>query len=142
MGRSGKGLITSLGLNNNIRPNKNKNARYAITNISMKYLSKIIKEFENFPYKGYVRKIPKHEPTDSYFYLARQLAKCTMRADAFNSHVGPARTEMTGTQQITILHVCDLDERKSKEILAEQKLSQVCSTDKGKSESVIDRDRS
>ena len=31
----------------------------------MKDLSKIIKEFEEFPYKGYVQKRPKHEPNDS-----------------------------------------------------------------------------
>ena len=69
VGRSGKGLITSLGLKMNVRSKKSKKARYAITNISMKYLVKIIKEFEKLPYKGCVRKRPKHEPTDSDFYL-------------------------------------------------------------------------
>ena len=73
----------------------------------MKYPSKIIKEFENLPYKGYVRKSPKHETTESYFYLARQLAKCMTRADALNSHVEPVITETTGTEQIIISHVCD-----------------------------------
>ena len=63
----------------------------------MKDLSIIIKEFEKLPYKGYVRKRPKHEPTDSYFYLSIQFAKCMMKADAFNSHVDPVRTEITGT---------------------------------------------
>ena len=64
--RSDKGLITSLGLNINVS-SKVKKARYAITNVSMKDLSMIIKEFEKLPYKGYVWKRPKHEPTDSYF---------------------------------------------------------------------------
>ena len=73
LGISGKGLITSLGLKTNIRSKKNKKARYAITNASMKYLSNIIKEFEKLPYKGYVRKRPKQEPTDSYVYLEREL---------------------------------------------------------------------
>ena len=50
-------------------------SRYTINNVSIKDLSKIIREFLRLPYKGYVRKSPKHEPTDSYFYLARQLAK-------------------------------------------------------------------
>ena len=63
----------------------------------MKYLSNIIKYFEKLPYNGYVRKRPKHEPTDSYFYLARHLVKCMMIADAFNFHVDPVRTEITGT---------------------------------------------
>ena len=98
MGRSGKRLITSLSIKTIGSSNKNKKARYAITNVSMKDISKIIKEFEDFPYEGYVRKRPKHEPTNSYFNLSRQLAKCMMRADAFNSHVEPVRTEMTGTQ--------------------------------------------
>ena len=69
----------------------------------MRYLSKIIKEFEKLPYKGYVRKSPNHEPTYSYFYLARQIAKCMIRSDAFNLHVYPVRTEITGMQQIPIL---------------------------------------
>ena len=68
--RSGKGLITSLGLKTNVWSKKIKTARYSITNVSMKYLSNIINEFERLPYKGYVRKRPKHEPTDSHFYLA------------------------------------------------------------------------
>ena len=33
----------------------------------MKYLSNVIREFENFPYKGYVWKSTKHKPTESYF---------------------------------------------------------------------------
>ena len=40
-----------------------------------------------------------------------------MRADAFNYHVDPVRTETTGTQQIHISHVCSLDESKPKNIL-------------------------
>ena len=58
----------------------------------------MIKDFENFPSKGYARKMPKLEPTDIYFYLARQLDKCMMRSDAFNLHVIHVRTEMTGTK--------------------------------------------
>ena len=66
--RSVKVLIASLGLSINVRSNKYKKARYTINNGSMKYLPKIIKEFEKLPYKGYVWKRPKHEPTNSYFY--------------------------------------------------------------------------
>ena len=83
----------------------------------MKDLSKIIKEFERFPYKGYVQKSPKHEPTDIYFYIARHLNKCMMRADAFNLHVYPVRMEMTDTQQIPISHVWDSEDKESKEII-------------------------
>ena len=71
LGISGKGLITSLGLKAKARPNKYKNARYAIGNFSKKDLSKIITELGKLPYKRYERRSPKHETTDSYFYLAR-----------------------------------------------------------------------
>ena len=83
---------------------------YAIANVNIRDLSNISREFERLPYEGYVGKRNKHESNDSYFYLERQLAKCMMRADNLNSHVDPVRTEMTGMQQVPILHVCDLDE--------------------------------
>ena len=41
--RSGKGLIKYLGLKAKSRPNKYKNSRYAIVNVSKKDLSKIIR---------------------------------------------------------------------------------------------------
>ena len=90
--RSGKGLITSLGLKARTRTKKCKNARYFIGNVSKKDLSKIIREFNKLPYKSYERRRTKHDPTDSYFYLSRQLVKCMVRADALNSHVNPVRT--------------------------------------------------
>ena len=46
LGRSGKVLITYMCLKTNVRTKKNKKARYDITNVSMKDLSNIIKEFE------------------------------------------------------------------------------------------------
>ena len=90
-------MITSLGIKTIVISKKNKKARYDITNVSMKDLSKIIKEFEKLPYKGYVQKRPKQEPTDNYFYLARQISKCMMSADALNLHVDPVRAGITGT---------------------------------------------
>ena len=129
LGKSGKGLITSLGLKNNLRSNKCKKSSYAITNVSMKDISSIIKEFEKLPYKSYVRKRPKHKPNDSYFHLARQIHKCMMRSDSFNSDINPVRTEMTGTQQISIFRVCYSYDIKSKEILVDKNSFQVCYTD-------------
>ena len=43
-----------------------------------------------------------------------------IRADALNSHFDPVITEMTDTQQIQILRVCDSDKSKSKEIIADE----------------------
>ena len=91
LGRSGKGLITSLGIKNNVSSEKDKKSRYAITNVSMKDISKIIKYFENVPYKGYVHKRPKYEPTESYFYPEIKLTKCIMTGDASNYNFEPAR---------------------------------------------------
>ena len=85
LGRSVKGLINSLGLKAKSRPNKYKKARYAIVNVSMKDLSKIIREFDKLSYKSYDRRRLKHEPTDRYFYLSRQLVRCIMESDALNS---------------------------------------------------------
>ena len=65
LGRSGNGLITYLGLKSKTIPNKYKNVRYAIINVSMKDLSKIIREFEKLPYRIYEMRRPKHDPTDS-----------------------------------------------------------------------------
>ena len=96
----------------------------------MKDLSKVIKKFEKLTYMGYVRKSPKHEPTESYFYLARQLAKCMMRDYVLNSYGDPIRTEITSTQQTPILHVCDSDIIKPKEILEDNSLLQVYYMDK------------
>ena len=64
----------------------------------MKDISNIIKEFQKLPFKGYVCNSPKHEPTNSYFYLARHLEKCMMRSDYLNWHIDPVRTEMSCTQ--------------------------------------------
>ena len=65
LGRSGKGLITFLGINAKVRPKKNKKARYAIGNVIMKDLSNIIGELYKLPYKIYERRRPKHEPNYS-----------------------------------------------------------------------------
>ena len=58
-----------------------------------------------------MRKRPKHEPNDSYFYLAIQIAKCMMISGAFNLCADPVRIEMTGTQRIPISKVCSSGER-------------------------------
>ena len=56
--RSVKGSITSLGIKIIGMSKKNKKSRYANTNVSMKDISKIIKEFKEFYYNNCVRKRP------------------------------------------------------------------------------------
>ena len=92
MERSVKGLIAYLGFKAKVRPHKYKKAMYAIGNVSMKEILKIIREFEKSPYESYEKKRHKHEPTYSYFYLEINIAKSMMRANALNSHVYPVRT--------------------------------------------------
>ena len=99
-------MITYLGFKDKVRPHKYKKSRYAIRNVSKKDLSEIIKKFENLPYESYYKKRPKHEPTESYFYLGRHLAKCMIRADTLNAHGYPVITEMNAPS----LHVCSTDE--------------------------------
>ena len=130
-------MITSLGLKTIRRLKKSIKSRYAITNVSAKYLSKNIKELEDLTYEGHVQKSSKHVPTDSYFYLSRKLAKCMMR---FNMCNGPARTQMNTTQkmnnsEISMQNIPNLqgfssDESKSKEINVDKSLSHFYFTDK------------
>ena len=60
----------------------------------MKDFLKIIRDFKKLSYRSYERSRPKHEPTESYFYPERQLAKFMMRSDALNSHVYPVITKI------------------------------------------------
>ena len=59
-----------MSFNVKVQPKKYKKARYAIRNVSKNDLSKIIREFEKFEKLASEKNSPKHEPTDSYFYLA------------------------------------------------------------------------
>ena len=81
--RSGKGLVTALDFKTKVR-SPQKKAKYAIGNDSEKDLSNIIKDFEKIRKLPYEKRIPKHEPTASYFHLVRQLAKFMMRSDQIN----------------------------------------------------------
>ena len=95
LGRSGKGLVTALAFKTKVRLSKYKKARYAIVNVSEKDLLKIIKEFEKIEKLPYDKRIPKHEPTPSYFHIVRQLANCMMRSDEHNRHVHGSYAEET-----------------------------------------------
>ena len=83
---------------------------YAIGNFSEKDLLEIIKDFEKIVKLPYEKKRPKHEPTDSYLHLARQLAKCMMRSDKLNWHDHGSYTENTVPPSNVI--VTDKDESK------------------------------
>ena len=80
-------LVTALALKTKARSGKYKKARYAIRNFSMKDLSNIIKEFKTIVQVSYVKKIPKHEPTSSYYHLVGCIAECMLRCGEDNNHV-------------------------------------------------------
>ena len=69
-----------------------------------------------------MRNRSKHEPIDSYFYLARHIDNSMMRVRAynFNSHIDPIRTKMNSTQQTPVLQVFSSDEIESKGIVVEK----------------------
>ena len=68
---------------------------FAITEVSLKDLYTIIKEFKDVPYEGYARNRSTHIRTDSYFYLERNIEKFMMR----NSR-GLLRTQNMSTQKM------------------------------------------
>ena len=103
-----------MDLKDKARPKKYKKARYSIRNVSKKDLSNIIMEIVKLPFESDEKKSPKHEPTEGYFYLEIQLAKCTMRADALNLHIYPIRTETAATKHILTSHVFSTDKSELK----------------------------
>ena len=119
--RSGKGLITSLGIKTIRSSKKIKTTIYSIDNVSLKYIFKIITEFEGLLYGGYVRKNYTRMHYERYFYISIHLAKCMMRS---NFCIGPVRTQITNTQRMNNSemstqkmnnsHVCSLDENEPK----------------------------
>ena len=130
---SGMGLITSLGFKTKARLQKYKKARYAIRNVSEKDISKIIRGFEKFENLSYEKKRPKHEPIESYFCLARQIAKCMMRSNNLNWYYHSGYTEMTALS----LNINVANKSESKRSIVNENLSQSCSTNENDSKSSI-----
>ena len=100
---SGKGLITSLAFKTKVRLPEYIKARYAIGNFSEKDLSKIMKEFEKIEKLPFEKKRPNHEPTDSYFHLSREIAKCMMRSDKLNWYNHGGYTKITAPYSTLML---------------------------------------
>ena len=106
-------MVTALAFKTKVRSQKYKKSRYAIGNVREKDLSKIIKEFEKIGKVAYVKRIPKHEPTSSYYHLVRCIVECMMRSDEHNRHVHGSYSKETALS----LNVIVTDEYKSKEII-------------------------
>ena len=61
----------------------------------MKEISNIIKEFEKIAKVPYVKRIPKYDPTSSYYHLVGCIADCMMRFDEYNRHLHGSYAEDT-----------------------------------------------
>ena len=72
----------------------------------MKDLSNIIKEFEKIV--KVVKRIPKHEPTSTYYHLVGCIAECMLISDEENQHVYGGYAEETAPSS----NVKDTDEDK------------------------------
>ena len=103
---SGKCLITSLGFKTIRRLKEIKKSGFAVTEVSIKDIYKIIMEFKDSPYEVYVSKRSKHMPTNS---LSRQLVNFMM-----TNLRGSVRTHKKSTKKIPNSQVCSTDESKSK----------------------------
>ena len=76
----------------------------------MKDLSNIIKEFEKMVKVPYVERIPKQEPTYSYYHLVRCITEFMMRSDEHNRHVHGSYAEETAPS--SNVNVTDKEESK------------------------------
>ena len=106
-------MVTDLAFKTKVRSQKYKKARYAIGNVSEKDLLKIIKEFEKIGKVHYVKRIPQHEPTSSYYHLVSFIVECMMRSDEHNRHVHSSYAEETAPS----MNVNFTDEDESKKII-------------------------
>ena len=65
---------------------------------------------------------------------------CMMRSDAINLDNYPVRTEISVAKHILISQVCYTGDSKSREFQVDENLSQVCSSDKDESKSIINNE--
>ena len=91
---------------------------------------KIIKAFEKIGKLTYAKRIPKHEPTSSYYHLVSCIAECMMRYDEHNCHMRGIYAEETAPS--SNVNVTDTNE--SKEIIVHKTLWENQSMDVSESE--------
>ena len=86
----------------------------------MKDLSNIIKYFEKIVKVPYVKRIPKYDPTSSYYHPVGCIAECMLRYDEYNHHLHDGYAEENAPSS----NVNDMDEDESKEIILHETLSE------------------
>ena len=130
IGEIRKGVSNRSGSQDQSKVEKYKKAWHAIGNINTENLSNIIKEFENIVKVPYVKRIPKHEPTSSYYLLVGCIAECMLRCGEDNQHVHGSYAEDTDPSS----NVNDTDEEKSKEFIVHEPVLENLSMDVSESE--------
>ena len=78
VGRSGKRVTTSLTLNLK-KPNQEQKARTSNIAITNQDFREFLKKFKNLPYLGYKKKQVINEPTETYFFLIKDIYKTIKR---------------------------------------------------------------
>ena len=76
-----------------------------------------------------MKRIPKHEPTSSYYHLVGCITECKLISDEYNQHVHGGYAEVTAPSS----NVNDTDEEESKETIVHKPLSENLSMDVSKS---------
>ena len=77
-----------------------------------------------------MKRIPKHDPTSSYYHLVGCIAECMLRCGEDNQHVHNGYAEETSQS----LNVIDMDEDESKEFIVHKPVSDNLSMDVSESE--------
>ena len=77
-----------------------------------------------------MKRVPKHDPTSSYYHLVRCITECMMRSDDHNWHVHSSYAEETAPSS----KVNVTDKGESKEIIVHKTLSENQSMDLSESE--------
>ena len=77
-----------------------------------------------------MKRIPKHEPTSSYYHLVGCIAECMLRCGENKQHVHGGYTEKTAPSS----NVNDMDEEKSKEFIVHEPVSDNLSMNVSESE--------
>ena len=99
MGRTGKGLTTSLALMTKSSNNKQKE-RFTITDITNQDLRNFLKKFNNSPYLGYKSKQVHNEPTEPYFFPIKSYRNVQLCTNKFK--LGVNEKLDTSTKQFNL----------------------------------------
>ena len=71
---SGKGMNNSLTISTKNSPKSKQKEKFDIADVFLQSFVKILEEFKDLPYQGYMINYVKNKPTDTYYFLVKQLS--------------------------------------------------------------------